>query len=67
VTDAAGRKATAISIAVPQKAGGLSKPSLALCNQLRVVDRARLQRKLGTLDDQILSAINDGLRVILDL
>ena len=29
--------------------GGLTADSIALCNQLRVIDKCRLQRKLGTV------------------
>lgn len=37
--------------------GGLVSDSVALCHQLRVLDKARLQRKLGTASQQTLSAI----------
>jgi mRNA interferase MazF len=34
-------------IRVPKGEGGLTADSIALCNQLRVIDKSRLQRKLG--------------------
>ena len=37
--------------------GGLASNSVALCHQLRVLDKTRLQRKLGAVSPQILSAI----------
>ncbi|MFQ6056628.1 MAG: type II toxin-antitoxin system PemK/MazF family toxin [Methanosarcinales archaeon] len=42
---------------VSQGDGGLVSDSVALCHQLRVLDKIRLQRKLGTLNQQTLSAI----------
>ena len=40
--------------------GGLAKDSVALCHQLRVLDRIRLQRKLGTVSQETLSAIENS-------
>lgn len=42
---------------IPRKEGGLSNDSVALCHQLRVLDKTRLQRKLEKLSQQILSTI----------
>ena len=35
--------------------GGLSKDSVALCHQLRVIDRLRLKNRLGQLTSKILT------------
>ncbi|GFP41428.1 mRNA interferase MazF [Candidatus Hakubella thermalkaliphila] len=37
--------------------GGLASDSVVLCHQLRVLDKTRLQRKLGTVRQETLSAI----------
>ena len=37
--------------------GGLARHSVVLCHQLRVLDKARLQRKLGTVTQETLSEI----------
>src|SRR5919202_5582256 len=37
--------------------GGLSSDSVALCHQLRVLDKTRLTRKLGTVGPKTISAI----------
>ena len=42
---------------VRQGEGGLVKDSVALCHQLRVLDRLRLKRRLGTVSKQTLAAI----------
>jgi mRNA interferase MazF len=51
------------------KAGnGLSKDSIGLCDQIRVIDRLRLRgTKLGSLTETSMHAINVGLLEILDL
>ena len=41
--------------------GGLASDSVALCHQLRVLDKSRLQRKLGTVSQQTLSAIESRM------
>jgi mRNA interferase MazF len=41
--------------------GGLANDSVALCHQLRVLDKTRLQRKIGTLSQQTLSTIESRM------
>lgn len=48
-------------------ASGLSKPSYALIEQLRSVDKRRLTRPLGAVSDEELEAIDEGLRLYLGL
>lgn len=67
LTDAAGKQASLIRIAVPAGAGGATKDSLVLCAQLRVVDQVRVVGELGSLPHEIMERVNAGLRVILDL
>lgn len=40
---------------IPSDEGGLAQDSVALCYQLRVLDRTRLQRKLGELTPETLT------------
>jgi mRNA interferase MazF len=42
---------------VRQGEGGLDRDSVALCHQLRVLDGSRLKRRLGSLSEQTLAAI----------
>ena len=37
--------------------GGLTSDSVALCHQLRVLDKTRLQRKLGEVGEETMAAI----------
>src|SRR5207253_2135798 len=44
-------------VLVRQGEGGLSKDSVALCHQLRVLDKLRLTRLLGTISDGLMTAM----------
>src|SRR5215510_5699259 len=51
------RAALPSCFAIPQGEGGLTHDSVALCHQLRVLDRARLLKKLGDVKEETLTAI----------
>ena len=55
------------SVFIPQGEGGLPKDSVAVCNQVRVVDKSRLVTKLGTLSSGYMSQIDAALRYTLGL
>jgi mRNA interferase MazF len=42
---------------IPKGEGGLVSDSVALCHQLRVLDRTRLARRLGSVTNELLAAI----------
>ena len=48
-------------VSISRGEGSLVSDSVALCHQLRVLDKSRLQRKLGTVSQQILSAIESRM------
>ena len=48
-------------------AGGLRRAGVALCHQVTTLDRAKLTRRLGTLRQDALARVEDGLRAALDL
>ena len=48
-------------IQISRDEGGLSSDSVALCHQLRVLDKTRLLRKLGTVSEQTISATENCL------
>lgn len=41
--------------------GGLAKDSVALCHQLRVLDKTRLHRRLGIVSQETLTAIENSM------
>jgi mRNA interferase MazF len=45
------------TVVIPVGEGGLAQDSVALCYQIVVIDRQRLQRQLGTLSSSYLSAL----------
>ncbi len=54
-------------VLVPAGTTGLDQDSVLLCEQIRVVDKRRVARILGHLDDLHMNAIGVALRVILGL
>lgn len=57
-----------IRVAVkPTASNGLLKESYILCDQLRSVDVSRLKGKIGMLDKDTVSRINDSIKAILSL
>lgn len=52
---------------IPAEEGGLSYDSVALCYQIVVLDRERLQQKLGTLSPDYLLALEQALKYTLEL
>jgi mRNA interferase MazF len=55
------RAALPSCVRIAQGEGGLARDSVALCHQLRVLDRARLQRKLGTVSQDTIAAIESSV------
>jgi mRNA interferase MazF len=54
-------------VLVPAGVGGLTYASVALCEQLRVVDQVQIGKVLGTLDAPYLDEIAKAIRRTLDL
>jgi mRNA interferase MazF len=61
----AGRGPTAIPL--PRGAGGLPRPSVALCHQVTTIDRAKLEKRLGLLPPLLLREVAAGLTAAMDL
>jgi mRNA interferase MazF len=47
--------------------GGLTRPSIILCEALRSVSQQRLQHRLGTAAPATLQAVQDRLRILMNL
>lgn len=54
-------------IEVLLKNSGLEKKSKVLLNQIRAIDKKRLVKKLGKVDDYTLTQIDDALKISLGL
>ena len=55
------------NVLVPAEASGLPKDSIANVSQVITVDRAFLTERAGRLRGRTLEAVDDGLRLALDL
>lgn len=54
-------------VLVPVGEGGLTQDSVALCEQIRVVDQVRLLAPMGFLSLSRMQQVSDALRIILEL
>jgi mRNA interferase MazF len=54
-------------VLVPRGEGGLAEDSVALCYQIRVLDKARLIQHLGTLSYADINKIEEAVKVTLDI
>lgn len=50
---------------LPNGTGGLKEDSVALCEQIRVIDKQRILNDIGQLDEPFLSEPATALRIIL--
>lgn len=55
------------TIVIPVGEGGLSQESVALCYQIVVIDKQRIQRQLGTLSAHYLQQLGEAIKYTLDL
>lgn len=61
------RATAATNVLVPAGEGGLSEDSVALCHQIRVLDRRQLRTHLGTLSPETMAVIDQRLLNVLSL
>ena len=54
-------------VAVVAGDGGTTQDGVILCEQIRVIDKQRLQSRLGLLSDTRMSEVDVALKTILDL
>jgi len=52
---------------VPAGVGGLAQDSVALCEQIRVIDKQRILKVLGRLDEGHMRDIEKATRTVLGL
>ena len=66
-TSKIGRALLPSHVFVPAGIGGLSKDSVILCEQIRVIDKSRIIKVLGNLNQEHLKQLNKALSTILGL
>lgn len=67
LTAAAGKQVYPFQALVNKGTGGITKDSIAKCEQVRVVDCGRITEKLGQLDLGAIKEIDSALRISLAL
>lgn len=55
------------NVLLPVEESGLDKPSVANVTQLWAIDRVRLDRRVSALSPRLMSSLDDGLRLVLNL
>lgn len=55
------------NVLLPKRISGLPRDSVANVSQVITVDRVVLGEQIGTLPDDLLAAVDQGLRLVLDL
>ena len=60
-------KAYPVTVLLKRGEGGLNEPSMVNLAQILTVDNTRLQRRLGSLSDERLEAVDAAIRVSLDV
>src|SRR5680860_246501 len=55
------------AVALKAGDGGLRTDSVALCHQVTTLDRGKFVEQVGRLSEQAVDAVDEGLRIALDL
>ena len=61
VTDASGKTVYPFQSQIAKGDGGLKKASIALCNQIRVISKGRIVRKIGSISGGAEEALNAAI------
>lgn len=55
------------NVFLDKKYSGLSKDSTVMLNQIRSIDKTRLIKKAGSLNDFLINKVNNALKISLDI
>ena len=67
VTSSGGKPPLPTHAFLPAGEGGLWRDSIALCEQVRTLEKARLGKRLGTVGPAAMRGIEKGLQVSMDM
>ena len=56
-----------VHVKVDRDEGGLTKPSVIMCDQIRAISTRRLSRRLGAINASTMKQVEVFLRLVLDL
>ena len=60
-------KGMPVHVAVGPPEAGLTQPSFIMCDQIRTIAKERLLKWMGRVSSATLTAVEDNLRILLDL
>lgn len=55
------------AVFLPQGTANISQDSIALCHQITTIDRSKLTTHIGTLSDEIMREVEEGLKAAVDI
>lgn len=61
LTSRTGKKALRTHVPVSPPQGGITKPSIILCEQVRTVEKSRLMQRLGSLPNEKMALVERAL------
>jgi mRNA interferase MazF len=67
ITSAMHREEAPGNVTMPAGSAGLPKPSVVNVSSLGVIDRSRLIERTGAVTTEVMTDIDDGLRLVLSL
>ncbi len=67
ITSAISPKAYPTEVQVPAGAGGLAIPSAVLLNQIKTIDKSRLESYVGRLDEATMRRVDRAIQISLGL
>lgn len=67
VTSQVSDKVYPTEVRVKAGMGGLNKKSTILLNQIKTIDKRRLERRLGQFDDEVIQKVNEAIMISLSL
>lgn len=67
ITSRVGDKVYPTEVKIKKGTGGLKKESLVLLNQIKTIDKRRLESRLGSLEPEIMHEIDKAIKISLGL
>lgn len=67
LTTALSQRVYPTEVRVEAGAGGLPQPSSALLNQIKTIDKDRLEERIGQFDERIMRRVDEAIKISLGL
>lgn len=67
LTTSFGERIYPTEVRIPAGVGSLPQASAVLLNQIKTIDKERLETRIGQLDERIMSQVDDAIKISLGL